>query len=111
MKKEVKRKRYWLRGGIVLSVVVIIILLISINFQISLGLKSKPKYPFFAMIFALFLVLPAIILSFIMLILSNIGFVIPKSIFPILTFLITAIFWFIIGAIIGYIYGKVKQRK
>ena len=82
------KKRYWLRGGVVGLIVYAILLLIGI---IWFG---------YHMMFFILTGLPW----------SAIILIIPKIVDKI-GIITTGLNAFIIGAIIGYIYGKIKQRK
>ena len=90
-------KRYWLRVGIVLSsifTILNIILLISVWRNQDGGL-----------IFAVFNFPVVFLIDFIEEI-FNFSFIV----YPIVIIL-TAFVWFLIGAIIGWLYGKIKNRN
>ena len=93
------KKRYWLRFGIVFAVVAIIVSISKIFFSIG---------------FLEVVLLPTIIIGLLPQLLG-INYLGLLAQYPILlvifAFLLTGIIWFIIGALIGLIYGKIKQRK
>jgi len=87
-----KNKRYWLRGGVVGGVIGILI------FAINYFLKES-----FFMIF----VAPIGLILMLFGDLNKENFILGGIIAILLIF----IFYFLLGTIIGYIYGKIKQRR
>ena len=95
---------YWLKGGILFSLInallstliYLILLILKNNFD---TIRFAAEYSFFLVISLLF-INPAWYFS---------G---PRSYFDIIFGLVVgAALYFIIGAIIGWIYGKIKSRK
>ena len=102
IKEEVKKKRYWLRGGLIGGVLgVIFFIAIYLMFLIK---KDASLYKFFSIGQSIMEWVPATH--------SNLG----RNIFGWLVFLVgnslaDFIPIFIIGTIIGLIYGKIKNKK
>ncbi len=101
-----KNWSYWLRGGIIGGGLVIVYLTLI---RISRYLLASDSD-----ILAEIIVLSHILLEFpIIPIVENfrpLGELLSRN-NVIISFLIIAIPWFIIGAIVGFIIGKIKQRK
>jgi|SRR6185369_13077460 len=95
-----KQKRYWLRVGITLAIINIILCVIAFNLP-----EVKNPHNNSDLIALLF---PNILISSFAL--SWMGW--SEGMPTILVYLIPgSIFWFIVGAILGWIYGKIKNRN
>ena len=107
-KVNVPRKRYWLRGGLISSGIIIIIFILGQIFGYLFGNTAINLIS-----------LPALMIYILFCgwetsggILGRCGNSDVMVIFALLlTFLVCLALSFIIGAIIGLIYGKIKNRK
>ena len=101
--EEVKKKRYWLRGGVVLGALYILYYIITVIIipvwedSIRYGLVHFPgiMIGFATELIQLRVVVGASLTS--------------KEL--VIFLILNTIIYFIIGAIIGLIYGKIKKRK
>jgi len=111
-KEEVPRKRYWLRGGIVGGMILFLIMHLS---RLLIFLSSYTK-GFFLSIYTIFAIGPLRFFSELFygegsLRLLTVTSGVSKISYPtFLGTLILLLIYFIIGAIICLIYGKVKKR-
>jgi hypothetical protein len=109
---------YWLKGGIIGSLTYLIIIVPSLYFTINdIGIFDNIGFNFY-----LILSLPSAVIPFFGNCSFNYGFNPSKysycDIFgfvtgslPVVALFFSFITYFIIGGIIGYIYGKIKNRK
>lgn len=93
---------YWLRGGMISLVLGIILILLANFTTISSGVGFYPNFTK-AQGFLIITALPAILFA------EFIG--ISFSSFDISVKLYLLIYYFLIGAIIGWIYGKIRGNK
>jgi hypothetical protein len=96
-------KRYWLRGGITLASIHLLIGVIMLFIYFSSADPSGEGIMFF-----MFLAVPDLPIVLLMKFLPS-----PGSAFAEVGYLILfgTLQWFLIGSIIGYLYGKIKNRN
>jgi len=104
--EEIKqtKKRYWLRGGLItLGGVLIITLIFSAVFLIFFGFPERdPLVPF--IIFFLPGIIPMLFL------LASYETSLDAWIFPFVAGIFSIISWFLIGSLIGWFYGRRKNK-
>ena len=91
-----KDLNYWLKGGILSAIIFVIVFLLAFYLDATYG--GHPGLLIFPLI-------PLIILSS----LFNLDISLTNSF--IIVILLLLFFWFIVGAIIGWMYGKIKNRN
>ena len=94
--QQIKKKKYWLRFGITFLLISSIIIF---PVRIYEYIKCAPNYPGFCGFYGTILMLP---------IGGIVGSLINNSIIISLS---AIFFWFIFGAIMGLMYGKIKNRN
>ncbi len=114
-----KQKRYWLRCGITGAIVNILLSIVAFNMP---GIRHPESYSFFAIFmfpnFALafpFLILIQNFLerlnSYFFSIIGQIGIDKDGAYLLFTLFIFLTIFWFVIGALLGFLYKKIKYKK
>ena len=108
-KEWFKSKPYWLKGGIILSFVMLIINISSFIIYSTLCVGSDfIETNLFCNLFLVFFIFTAFFAFTFYLFISSTINTITAIIFG---FLVSLIFYFTIGAVTGYIYGKIKSKK
>ena len=105
-------KRYWLRGGLKASIIPLIFVIIyGLTFMLNFlnAPNSIIQLLFILLYVSTILLIPLFIFPFSkeILIINREGLPPFPSVLGIFTIFIL---WFVIGAIIGFIYGKIKNR-
>ncbi len=109
--ENTNKKRYWFRGGIKSASMVIFIYLVSV----LVSNLIPASWPYAALMLAL-IALPTLLPAFLLDYLFHIQLKFPESLrgsdFEYGTVLVVSITcWFAVGAFVGWIYGKFKNRK